>query len=462
MATIAHWKRRVNDHLLSDPALEQALSATAIEQYCRQAGHQWRQSFWLPTVTLVTFLLQVLSGAKTLRAAVATLLTQLAARGETDLPSNDATAYCQARQRLPAVVVTSMLGHVADQMRHLVTQKNGWLGHRVWIVDGSSVSMPDTPELQHAFPQPPAQKKGCGFPVAQLVTLFCWTTGAVIDLAIDTIQPHELTLFRRLWHHFQTGDVVLADRAYGSYVDIARLGQRGAFCVFRLHQRRKADFRTGKRLGRNDQLVTWSKPNQWFPSYGISRDEFDQLPNTLTVRLVRITHAPKGFRSRTLVVVTTLLDPIETAADEIRALYRDRWMAELNLRSLKSALGMEVLRGRKPDIVRKEITMHLLAYNLIRLLMWHAACEHGRDLHRMSFTGTLHRLRSALPLLLFQQELVGRMTLMQNLLQWIAEDTVPFRPDRNEPRRKKRRPKQYSLLVQPRSWYRNHTDKGAR
>jgi hypothetical protein len=273
--------------------------------------------------------------------------------GQTDLPSCDPSAYCQARRRLPMEVVAALMRQVADGMRDLISSTQSWLGHRVWVVDGSSVSMPDTPALQKAFPQPPGQAAGCGFPAAQVVALFCWTTGAVLDVVIDTIRTHELPLFRRCWHHFRPGDVVLADRAYGSYVDMARLFERGVFCVCRLHQRRRADFRQGKRLGRDDQRVSWLKPKQWVPSCGIDPDAFDQLPKTLTVRLIRITHTPKGFRSRSVVVATTLLDPIDTPADEIRALYRDRWTAELNLRSLKVALGMDILRGQCPDVVRK-------------------------------------------------------------------------------------------------------------
>jgi hypothetical protein len=462
MATIAPWRRHVNRNLLEKPVVAEALCESAIEQHCRAVGHHWRASFWSPATTVVAFLLQVLDGAKTLRSAVAFLLTQLAARGEEDLPSADPTAYCQARIRLPEALLPRMLSHLSARMRELVRPGNDWLGHRVWMVDGSSVSMPDTPALQQAFPQPSAQKRGCGFPVAQIVALFCWTTGAVRDVVIDTWRPHELSLVRKLYHHFKAGDVVLADRAYSAYVDVVRLWQRGVHCVHRLHQRRKADFRRGKRLGEGDQLVTWSKPPRWLASFGVSKDVFDDLPDTFTVRQIRITHVPPGFRSQSLVVVTTLLDPLEAPADAIRALYRDRWTAELNLRALKTALKMEVLRGMTPNVVYKEIAMHLLAYNLIRLLMWHAAHEHGRNLHRLSFTGTLHRLRHALPVLLFQPGRSARRRLGVLLVGWIGGDVVPDRPDRVEPRRVKRRPKEYSLLVEPREWYRRHADPGAR
>ena len=465
MANITHWRRQLNSSLLVHASACDALSANAIERHCREAGHRWRKSFWSPPMTLLAFLLQVLSAEKTLRAAVASLLAQLAARGEADRPSSDASAYCQARRRLPVAAVSSLGRAVADRVQDLVGPEDRWRGHRLKVVDGSTVSMPDTPALQKEFPQPSAQKRGCGFPIARLVVLFGWATGVVAHVALGNLHTGELTLFRKNRDEWlQPGDVLLADRHYCSYVDITQLQQRGVFCLFRLHQRRKADFRRGQRLGHDDQLVTWSRPEQWFKSFGISREEFEQLPETLTVRQVRITHVPKGFRSRTILVVTTLLDPVAYPADEIRVLFRDRWTAELNLRSLKTHLGMDILRGESPDVVRKEIAMHLLAYNLIRLLMWQAARRHGRALHRLSFTGTLHRLRRILPLamLLFSRGAMRPQGLSICLLEWIAEDELPSRPNRCEPRRKKRRPKGYSLLNKPRSWYRTHGDADAR
>lgn len=464
MASLARWKDSVKQNLVLDPTFGQVLSKERIESFCRGAGHVWRASFWNPAVTVWTFLWQVLDGTKTLRAAVATLLVQLTGRGVAELPSPDPAAYCQARQRLPMEVILALLHHLTQRLGTLTTAATVWLGHRVWVVDGSSVSMPDTLELQKAFPQPPGQRKGCGFPVAQFVALFCWTTGAVVDVIIDTIIPHEITLFRKLWGHFQPGDVVLGDRAYGSYVDLARLWERGVAVVCRLHQRRSADFRRGKPLGPDDRLVVWPRPQRWIPSVGIPLEEFEQLSATLTVRLVRIAQAPRGFRSRTIVVATTLLDPLEVPAEEIRALYRDRWTAELNLRSLKTHLGMDVLRGHSPDVVCKELAMHLLAYNLIRLLMWQAARRHGRDLHRLSFTGTLHRLRAAWSTLTLPRRTPNRQgdRLMDGLLAWIAEDLLPHRPDRIEPRRRKRRPKEFSLLQRPRAYYRQHGDQHAR
>lgn len=464
MVSIAHWRRTCNRNLLNQPIIAETLSAITIEAGCRQAGHRWRDSFWSPTTTVLTFLLQVMDAAKTLRSAVANLVTQRAACGEEELPSVDPSAFCQARQRLPLAAMQWLLDHVTGRVREWVAGRPEltWRGRRVWVADGSSASMPDAPSLQRAFPQPIGQKAGCGFPVARIVALFCWASGALVDLLIDGTQVGELTLCRRLFDRFGPDDVVLGDRMWCSYTDIARLRERGVHVVTRLHQRRKPDFRKGERLGKDDRLVKWSRPEQWFPSFGVNQETFEDLPQEMTLRMVRITGAAKGFRSRTIVVVTTLLDPAETPAAEIRALYRDRWTAELNLRSLKIHLGMDILRGKTPDVVVKEILMHAMAYNVIRLLMWQAARDHGRDLHRLSFTGTLHRMRHALPVLLLQQQTAVLAKLLGQVLLWTAQDLLPDRPDRFEPRRVKRRPKQYSRLMQPRRWYHRHGDNTAR
>lgn len=181
------------------------------------------------------------------------------------------------------------------------------------------------------------------------------------------------------------------------------------------------------------------------------------------MRMVRITGAPRGFRSRTIVVVTTLTDPVETPAEAVRELYRDRWTVELNFRSLKIQLGMDVLRGQSVDVVTKEIYMHLIAYNLIRLVMWKAARAYGKNLHRLSFTGAMQRLRQAMPLMMFHADRgVAAGRLQRRLLEWIAMDELPNRPNRYEPRRRKRRAKEYSLTQKPRRWYHSHGDRGGR
>jgi len=462
MASLSHWRRKLKSGLLFDRVVREILSLEHVEGQCCRAGHRWRDSFWSPTATLLTFLLQVLSGEKTLRAAVASLLTQLAAQEVEPLPSADPSAYCQARRRLPLGVVGQLSDELASRMQTQMGEDYRWHGHRVVKVDGTTVSMPDTPGLQKAFPQPESQKPGCGFPIARLVVLFSWATGAAIREVAGNLHESENNLFRAHYADWlEPGDVVLGDRYYCSYADLARLREQGVFVVYRLHHRRPADFRTGRKLGKDDRLVTWRRPEHWLPSFGISREEFKRLPETLTVRIIRTSQAPKGFRSRTVVAVTTLLDPVAYPAAEIRDLYRDRWTVELNLRSLKTHLGMDILRGQSEDVVRKEIAVHLLGYNLIRLLMWRAAREHERNLHRLSFTGTLHRVRQLAPSMVLAPD-HGDGRMITALLAWIASDIVPDRPNRVEPRRKKRRPKEYSLLRKPRRWYHLHGDKGAR
>lgn len=458
--SLSHWKQQFKSALTRSLTFQQIFSDDGIEQHCRQAGHRWRESFWSPAITLRTCILQALGAVKSLRAAVSELLCELARENaESLLPSADPSALAQARQRLPESVFESVLAQVTQHVRSLAGHDDLWHGRRVILIDGSNVSMPDTPELQQAFPQPPGQKPGCGFPVAYLVAFFCWHSGAALEFKLGSQHDGEASMFRSMLHHVQPGMVTVADRYYCSYVDIVRLTQRGASVVFRQHQRRSQDFRQGKRLGKDDRLVTWTRPGQWIPSFGISREEFLKLPETMTLRMIRTAKTPKGFRSRQIVIVTSILDPKEVSSDELLALYRDRWIVELNLRSLKITLDMDILRGKSVDVVRKEILVHLLVYNLIRLLMWEAAQALGRNPRRLSFAGTLHRLQRVASSLFLNDRLWNHThDLLTALLHWIASDVLPDRPDRHEPRRVKRRPKQYSLLSKPRARYHRHAD----
>ena len=404
---------------------------------------------------MLTFLLQALSSAKTVRAGVAATLAQLVSQQPgREMPSPDPSAYSQARQRLPEAVFSKVFQDTVETVSAVASDVATWCGRRVVLIDGSSVSMPDTPELQSAFPQPSGQKPGCGFPVARIEGLFCWKTGTCIAWEIGSLQDSEAVLFRRTLDHFQPGDVALADRYYCSYVDIARLMARGVDVVFRLHQTRRVDFRKGIRLGPDDQLVEWKRPT-WQESFGISREEFEQLPERMILRMVRIKRTAPGFRTKKIVVVTTILEPSEVSSDQLLDLYRDRWLVELNFRCLKTTFGMEILRGHSVDVVRKELLIHLILYNMIRLLMWEAARQAGQAPRRLSFAGTLHRLQTVAPSLL----LAHRTALDEGIFEWliscIARDLVPDRPNRVEPRRKKRRPKPYPLLNKPRAAYRS-------
>jgi len=243
---------------------------------------------------------------------------------------------------------------------------------------------------------------------------------------------------------------VVADRFYCTFADISGLISRGCDCVFRLHQRRPDDLRFGKCLGKHDRLVTWQRPKCRNRPRGMNVEEWTRLPKELTVRLLRFDVDIRGFRSRRITVATSLLDPGAYPASRIASLYRDRWLIELRFRDIKNTLGMDVLRGKKPDIARKEIYMHLLAYNLIRCMMWQAAQAHDRNLHRLSFAGSVERLNSMAPYLWLFEGSDKARRLYELLLNWIAHDPNPDRPNRIEPRAIKRRPKEYDRLNKPR------------
>ena len=455
MATIAHWggvlKRQVAE---SCGGLSEHWPTGQIEAACDAAGHVWRDRFWTPLLTIQTFLLQVLHAGSSCRAAVAMALGQQAAAQQAHA-SGDPSAYCQARSRLPLEVLRHGVRTVGRKLQSCLDELHRWCGRRVWLVDGTTSSMPDTPDLQNTFGQPSGQRIGCGFPVAKIVVMLCWASGAILEAAIGPYRQSELSLWRSLWHLLCPGDVVVADRFYCTFADLAALVARGCDGVFRLHQRRPTDLRRGKRLGKQDRLVTWKRPTFSARPRGMGRRQWQDLPEELTVRLLRFTVDIPGFRSRTIHAATSLLDPIAYPAERIAALYRDRWMIELRFRDIKITLGMDVLRGKSADIVRKEIHMHLLAYNLIRYLMWRAARTHGRNLHRLSFAGTVDRLNALAPYLWLYQGTCQARRLYDLLLHWIAHNLNPHRPNRVEPRAVKRRPKQYSLLNQPRHQLRN-------
>jgi hypothetical protein len=342
--------------------------------------------------------------------------------------------------------------HTANTLQQRVTREQLWCGRHVKVVDGTGVSMPDTPKNQRAFPQPSNQKKGCGFPVAKLVGCFCLASGALLHWAEGNQHVHERKLSRKLFAFFLPDDIALTDRGFCSYVDIALLLRAGVDTVMRLHQARPSDLRKGKRLGPNDRLVTWQKPKQR-PRVCTAAD-WRHVPDTLTLRLVYVSVDVPGWRTQSVVVVTTLTDPIRYPAAEIARLYLRRWAVELFFRDIKTTLGLDVLRCQTPTMVRKEIAMHAIAYNLIRALMQQAAALYHVPIERLSFKGSVDTLRQ------WSDTLNGahhkpreQARLFNQLLQILAEDRVPLRPDRAEPRVRKRRPKAYPLMTQPRREY---------
>ena len=451
MATIAR-AREILKGQMDDDRTGLCLRAGAqwVDAACRAHPHQWRDRFWTPLQTFCTFLWQTLHAGSPCREAVAAALAEHAAAGRIALPSQDASAYCQARKRLPLAALQQAVHHLGQSLRDEVAGGITWCGRRVWLVDGTTCSMPDTADLQAAFSQPDGQAPGCGFPVAKVVALFCWASGAVLEAAIGPLWMSELALWRALWPTLRPGEIVVGDRFYCSYYDFVGVMRRSCDAVFRLHQKRPDDLRRGRRLGKGDHLETWQRPTWSARPRRMRRRDWKALPATLTIRLIRFTVDIPGFRSETITVATTLLDPAAYPLEEIAGLYRDRWLIELRFRDIKTTMGMEVLRGKSADVVRKEIYMHLLAYNMVRSVMWQAAWRHSRPLHRLSFAGTMDRLNALEPYL--QPHAGGDRAerLYALLLRWIAGDLLPERPNRIEPRAVKRRPKEYPHLSRPR------------
>jgi hypothetical protein len=416
------------------------LSPTAKGNNSRQRTYPLNLTFW-------AFLSQVLSPGSACREVVRKVQVWYAPQDKT--PDSGTSAYCQARSRLPLIRLTELHQTLAAKLSARIVSPDLWLGRRIKVVDGTGVSMPDTAANGKAWPQPSEQKPGCGFPVVKLVACFCLASGALLQWVEGTINDHDCRLLLKLLSSFKKGDVVLADRGFSSYASLATLLARGVDSVMRVHHIRKLDWRGGKRLGRRDRLVTWKK-GQWQGKLW-SREQWAQLPAELDVRLVEIVVAVPGFRTQKLVIVTTLLDAPTYSAEALGQLYFRRWVVELCFRDIKTTLGLDVLRCLTPAMVRKEIVMHAIAYNLIRALMQDIAHSCQIQLHRLSFKGTVDALRQWRDL--FENAKSQKRTtckLRRLFYQSIAEDLLPDRPGRSEPRVVKRRPKNFRLLTKPR------------
>ena len=425
------------------------LPADRIHQAFGKARWFWQSWIYSPTVTIWVFLAQCLSTDHSCRDAVARLIAWRLAQGLKPC-SADTGAYCTARDRVPEEACLQLVRDAGRRSDDEVPAEWRWRGRRVLDVDGSTITMPDTPENQAEYPQVPGQRRGCGFPIARIVVVFSLAVGTVLDTAIGKYQGKqtgENSLFRTLHDVLREGDVVLADRYFSGWFDMALLQQRRVDIVVRKHQLRATDFRTGKRLGPNDHLVCWSKPAR--PTW-MSHEQYASLPADLTLREVRVVVRQKGFRTKELVVVTTLLDAEHSPAAEIAVLYRRRWQAELNLRSSKIVLQMDHLRCKTPHRVRNEFYMHLVAYNLLRQLMAVTAFRAGVEPWTVSFKGALQTISHLLPLLSTN---VSTESWCETMLHAVATHVVGNRPDRFEPRVKKRRPKKYKFMREPRDNY---------
>jgi hypothetical protein len=409
---------------------------------------------YTPLVTLGMFLSQVLDPVGSCRQAVARLLAWLSSTGQPPCAAGTG-AYCKARQRPREDALRDLARHTGRTLHARAAAAWHWQGRRVLVADGTTLTMPDTAANQAAYPQPDGQKPGLGFPMIRMVALFCLATGAVLDAAFCPYRGKgtgELALLRRVWDTLAPGDVLLGDRLSCSYFEIALLGRRRIDVVFRKHQSRRTDFRTGTRLGRNDHRIRWSKPAR--PDW-LDADAYEALPASLSVREVRVRVAQPGFRVRRFEAVATLLDPAAVSVDALGQLYRRRWHAELDLRAVKQSMGLERLRCQTPPMVRKELWTYLLAYNLVRGVMAQAAWAAGVPPRCLSFAGAAQTVRSFGPELGREGTDVGS-ECWAALWAAIATHRVGNRPDRVEPRAVKRRRRDYPALTRPRHDARQH------
>jgi Transposase DDE domain len=392
-----------------------------------------RERLYPPTVTLSMFMMQALNEDGSCQKAVNGWAARRVAEG-LSVNSVRTGAYCKARQRLPVEMAMTLTRETGQLLSARAQAGWRWRGRRVKLVDGSGISMPDTPENQARYPQPSSQAEGAGFPLARIVAVICLSTGAVMDAAMGPYSGKgtgELGLLRSLGAAFSAEDVMLADALYCNYFLIATMQEAGVEVLFEQNGARITDFRRGQQLGKRDHLVRWLKPMvcpQW-----MTLEHYESFPEEITVREIKVDGQ---------VLVTTMLDHRRVRKTELSKLYGLRWNVELDLRNIKTTLGMDVLRCQTPQMNEKEMWVHLLAYNLIRLLMAQAALDAGVHPRELSFKHTVQIWMEWT-----SQQLPNNPALHNStLFRLIAQLKVGNRPGRIEPRMRKRRPKPYPWL----------------
>ncbi|EKU99399.1 transposase family protein [Leptolyngbya sp. PCC 7375] len=424
------------------------LPEARLDELLAEEGITYRNRLYTPIVTVWGMLYQALSADKSLRNTVKCFTTWLTAAGVTP-PSSDTGAYSKARDRLPESLLQRLIPETTEQLEQTVPKAHYWCGRRVRVFDGTTVLMADSEANQAVYPQHGNQAVGCGLPLARVVVFFCLLTGAVVSGCIAPKTTSEIVMSRLLYQDLAPDDVAMGDQAFGSYVDLALIQQQEADGVLRKHHARHTDFRKGLRHGPGDHQVVWHKPKRR-PGH-MNTDEFAAISQTLTVREVRLKLSRNGFRDQFIIIVTTLLDAKQYPASQLTRLYGWRWhAAEVNLRHLKTTLKMERLTAKTPDMVRKEIWSHMLAYNVLRSVMEQASPLLHYERNRLSLQGARQHFQQILALLATTSN-ATRQRLYDHLLQDIASDPLPQRPNRHEPRVVKRRPKPFPRMRQPRN-----------
>jgi len=425
-------------------SLKDVLPTDIIEKHISTI--ECRERVFTPSVTVWSLLSQVLSDGQSCQSAVAKTIAYFINQGKKP-PSSNTAAYCKARSRLPEHSLAGMANEVARQLESQALPDWSWNGKNIKLIDGSTVSMPDTIANQARYPQSASQQEGIGFPIARIAAIISFATGAVLEFAIGAYkgkEASELALIRQFLPSFSPGEIVIADSYYANYFMIALLINEKVDVVLPIHSARKHDFRRGIRLGKKDHIVAWKKPKQ--PAW-MDKKTYDKLPACLTLREVVIEKKRKGFRTQSKVIVTTFLEIKKVSREALNELFGYRWHVELDLRCIKTTMRMDILRGKTPEMVHKEIWAHILAYNLIRKIMTQAAIQYEKNPRQLSFKLALQAVAS------FRQANILHDEYLPLLLKVIANKTVGNRSGRYEPRRIKRRPKPWDLLLKPRAFY---------
>lgn len=402
----------------------------------------WQESVYPPIVTLEAFIKQTLNPDQSCKKAVADLCAKKATNGE-KLSSFNTGPYCKARKRLSENMIKELAFATGDSLNKHNLNRWKWRGQDVKLADGTTFTMPDSPENQAEYPQPDSQAEGCGYPMARCVAVISLAVGTVLGAAIGQYagkESGEHALFRELLDLYNKGDILLADRYYCSYFLIAELLKKGVNVILQIHSSRKVDFRKGHKLSEKDHIVTWPKTakGKW-----MTEKEYKSYPDTITIRETEINGK---------VITSTFLDPEDMTRQDIKELFVKRWTIEVDLLYIKEVMKMDKLRCKTPSMVRKEIYTHLLAYNLIRIIMAQAAKVEKTSPRSISFKGTIQIVTSFRHLILTVK---GKQLkrIYRHMLYLIATDPVGIRPGRSEPRAVKTRNKKYEKLKKPRSEY---------
>ena len=440
---------------LSQPGLPFAgvLSAERIERIFSEHGNQFGTGGIYSTAVVVwAFLGQVLSDGKhaACEAAVASIIT-FRLQCNLSSPTADTGDYCRARAKVSEAALRSVAVEVAADMESQADTRWLWKGHHAKLVDGTTFTMPDTTKNQKAFPSPKSQKKGIGLPIARIAVILSLATACALDLALAPYagkETGETALLRQLLSSFNAGDVAVMDRFYCSFMMIAQLLQRNVQVCARMHHRRHVDFRRGRRLGKYDHIIVWTKPAR--PAW-MDQATYDGIPDTMEMREISYTVVEPGRRSKRITVATTFTDAAAFSKEDIAELYGFRWNSELDIRSIKQAMNLSHVRCKSPEMVRKELWITILGYNLIRTTAAAAALLHDKQPRQISFTGACQFVLAGWMVACCREDNRELTSLYLTVLKRISECEVANRPGRLEPRVLKRRRHGYPLMQKPRN-----------